>query len=101
MLTPSGSRIGIAIESRCGRGLKVDQIITIAANDNKYTRNTVPWAGDTMKPLKVKKPTPAIGVRIRRPIFSRHVRFSGLRRPKACQGEMTDNNGTVIHHIDA
>ena len=54
-----------------------------------------------MKPLKVKKPTPAIGVRIRRPILSRHVRFSGLRRPKACQGEMTDNNGTVIHHIDA
>jgi len=51
------------------------------------------------------KPTPTIRVRIRvrRLIFSHHGHCcSGLQRPKASQGEITDNNSIVIviHYID-
>ena len=57
----------LAIYSRYGRGLKIGQVINIAVNGNGHTRNTVPRAGDTMKPCSEcpmqasAKPTPAVG----------------------------------------
>ena len=78
--TNSNRRSGIdnAVESRCGRGPKVNEVITIAADNNGHTRNTIPRVGDLVAGVprmasvktKVKNPTPAIGVRIRprRPI---------------------------------
>ena len=104
--------IGIAVESRCGRSLKVGEVITIAANNNGHTRNTIPQAGDLVAGVpriasvkaKFKNPTPAIGVRIRlrRPIFSMHVAALNCRDLKRedRQDEMTDNNGIITHHTD-
>jgi len=38
--------VGIAVESRCSRGLKVGEVITIAADNNRHTQNTIPQVGD-------------------------------------------------------
>jgi len=63
--------------------LKVSEVITIAADNNRHTQNTIPQVRDlvadvphiTSVKAKVKNPTSAIGVRIRlrRPIFSHYA----------------------------